>query len=71
MASKKVQLTLNETMQEQLDELTKSSGLKPSAVMAVALKLLYRNVEDGRLTNGLVRDLFSLNKERSSSDGVD
>lgn len=71
MPSKKVQLTLNETMQEQLDELTKSSGLKPSAVMAVALKLLYRNVEDGRLTNGLVRDLFSLNKERSSSDGVD
>lgn len=71
MPSKKVQLTLDENMQRDLEDLRQRSGLRPSALMGIALRILHRNVEEDRLTDGLIKDLFSLKEERDMSDGVD
>lgn len=63
MSGKKVQITLSDDTQRDLDDLKAWSGLKPSALMSIALRILHRNIERDRLDDSLVKDLFSLRRE--------
>lgn len=65
MAGKKVQITLSEETQRDLEDLKDWSGLKPSVIMCVAIRILHRNIERDKVDDSLVRDLFSIKGERS------
>lgn len=63
MPGKKVQITLSEDTQRDLDDLKAWSGLKPSALMSMAIRILHRNISRDTLDDGLVKDFFSLRRE--------
>lgn len=46
MSSTKFQITLSETAMKKLTELCEMKGVKRSAIIAMALDLLYREEED-------------------------
>lgn len=71
MATKRVQITLDDKMQRDLEDLRERSGLRPSAIMGLALRILHRNVVEERLTDSLIKDMFSLREERDVSHGMD
>lgn len=58
MAGKKIQITLNDETQSDLEVLKSWSGLKTSAVISVALRVLHRNIERDKMDDSFIRDLF-------------